>query len=78
MIRTIPVNVSDSENYIERIGTTVNSEEITTGGKLFLAEKLEENKYYIIGFSDESAAELTDLREIKSRLALKSRDAIEE
>ena len=78
MIRTIPVAVSDSENYIERIGTTVNSEEITTGGKLFLAEKLEENKYYIIGFSDESAKEITDLREIKSKFALKYLEASEE
>lgn len=67
MISTIQVQVQSNENLIERIGTTVSADDVssTDGSKLFLAEKIADDQYKIIGFSDESVKELTDLEEIK-------------
>lgn len=62
---TIPVNVDDDENLIERVGTRVPVNSIVDGSvKYFLARKIDE-EYLIIGFSDESVKDLTDLKEIK-------------
>lgn len=72
MICTIPVGINNDDNYIELIGSTVPATRRVAGDevKYFLAEKTEEKgDYFIIGFSDQKASNLTDLKEIKMLFA---------
>lgn len=65
---TIPVIVTDTENYIEKIGETIPCVSHDDEVKYFLAEKTNRG-YRIVGFSDKKARNLTCLNEIKNLFA---------